>query len=424
MKRLVLGVLFSAALSLQAQEDHSGHGGHAAAMKSFYGVYAPSREASGTAWVPDASPHEGAHVAAGGWTGMVHGYAYGVYTRQGGERGQDRVFGTNMLMLMAQRPAGEATLGVRGMLSLEPLMGKKGYPLLLQTGETADRRTPLIDRQHPHDLFMELALTYSRPVGGASSLFVYAGLPGEPALGPAAFMHRFSGADNPEAPLSHHWLDATHITFGVLTAGAVWRDVKLEASAFKGREPDEDRWNIESPELDSYSGRLTWNAGENWSMQASYGDLESPELLAPEADVERWTASVSHGARFAAADWQTTLAWGRNREKAGGGHGHEEDATLLESAAGFAGRHTVFGRFEIVEKFELFLPPDPRGDRAFTVRKAGLGYIRDFAPRRGTQLGVGGAGSVHLLPRALDAVYGKTPLSCNVFLRLKFGVPA
>jgi hypothetical protein len=388
-------------------------------MKGFYGNYPMSREASGTAWVPDASPHEGLHLMAGGWMAMLHGFAFGVYTDQGGRRGENRLFSANMLMLMAQRPAGPGTLGVRGMGSLEPFMGKRGYPLLLQTGETADRRTPLIDRQHPHDLFMELALTYSLPVAERSSVFAYAGLPGEPALGPPAFMHRFSGMENPEAPLSHHWLDSTHITYGVLTAGAVWGNFKLEGSAFTGREPDEDRWNIERPRLDSRSARVTVNVGGNWSAQASYGVLESPELLAPEVDVARWTASLTHGRRFHRGVAQTTLAWGRNKEDAPGGHGHTEDAFLLESGINLEKRHTIFTRLETVEKFELFLPADPRADRAFTVTKVQLGYIRDLPPFHGLQFGLGASAAAHFLPDALDPVYGDIPLSYTLFLRAK-----
>src|SRR5204863_8412876 len=111
-------------------------------------------------------------------------------------------------------------LGGRVMLSVDPAtVGKSGYPLLLQTDEAVNG-LPLIDRQHPHDLFMELAATYNHPLGrDGGSVFLYAGLPGEPALGPPTFMHRFSGTEIPEAPISHHWLDSTHITFGVVTGG-------------------------------------------------------------------------------------------------------------------------------------------------------------------------------------------------------------
>ena len=173
--------------------------------------------------------------------GMVHGYADLIYDDQGGDRGDDKVFSSNMLMVMGQRSLGQGTWGLRGMFSLEPAtIGKRGYPLLLQTGETANGRDPLIDRQHPHDFLMELATTYSVPVGDNSSVFGYFGYPGEPALGPSAFMHRFSGMDIPEAPITHHWLDSTHISFGVGTLGYVWKNWKLEGSIFTGREPDEN----------------------------------------------------------------------------------------------------------------------------------------------------------------------------------------
>jgi hypothetical protein len=196
------------------------------------------------------------------------------------------------------------------MLSLEPAtIGKEGYPLLLQTGETADGRTPLIDRQHPHDLLMELAGSYSLSSRNRS-LFLYGGLPGEPALGPPAFMHRSSGINIPVAPITHHWLDSTHITYGVLTAGAVVDRVKVEASAFRGREPDEDRWDIESPKLDSHSFRLSVNPTDHWSLQTSYGRIHSPEQREPDVNQDRTTASAIHDGTFGdTGRWEGTLAW-------------------------------------------------------------------------------------------------------------------
>ena len=173
------------------------------------------------------------------------------------------------------------------MLSPDPFMGKRGYPLLLAAGETADGVTPLVDRQHPHDLFMELSATYAWQAGEGSSAFVYAGLPGEPAFGPPAFMHRPAAMMSPEAPITHHWLDSTHISFGVVTAGWVQGRWKLEASQFTGREPDEDRYDIERPRMDSTALRASWNPGDNWSLQASWADVESPEQLEPEVDEER-----------------------------------------------------------------------------------------------------------------------------------------
>lgn len=420
MKMLIVAVALLTATPLLAQEDHAHHsaeqGDGTHEMQGFFGPYSMSREASGTAWLPDSSPHAGKHLMAGPWTAMFHGYVYGVYTNQGGKRGDERVFAENMGMLMAQRPTGPGTLGLRLMMSLEPFMGKSGYPLLFQTGETANGRTPLIDRQHPHDLFMELAASYSLPLTEDSSVFGYAGLPGEPALGPAAFMHRFSGQDNPEAPLTHHWLDATHITYGVLTLGYTWKGVKVEGSAFKGREPDENRWNFDSPKLDSYSARFTVNPTSDWSWQVSYGDLESPEELQPDVDVKRWTSSVTHNRKMSLGNWQTTLAWGRNDK----GHGHNEDGYLLESALNFQRAHTVFGRGENVEKDELFLAGAPQAGETFTVNKVTLGYAYDFLPWKSVTWGVGATGSAHFIPGSLDDVYGKRPLSSTVFLRAKW----
>ena len=261
-------------------------------MSGMYGPYAMSREASGTAWQPEAAAHEGLHLMRGPWMLMLHGYADLVYDRQGGPRGREKVVSDNMLMAMASRALGGGTLGLRTMLSAEPAtIGKTGYPLLLQTGETADGVSPLIDRQHPHDLFMELAGSWSIARGDHSA-FLYAGLPGEPALGPPAFMHRFSGSELPEAPITHHWLDSSHITFGVVTLGAISGNVKLEGSRFHGREPDQERWNIETPKLDSHSFRATWNPSAVWSLQASHGRLHSPEQIEPGMNTDRTTLSV------------------------------------------------------------------------------------------------------------------------------------
>ena len=227
---------------------------------------------------------------------MVHGFVNLVYDEQGGPRGATKTFSSSMLMLMARRELTDGAFGARLMLSADPLMGKSGYPLLFQTGESADGHTPLIDRQHPHDLLMEAALTYSHELNREGAVFVYAGLPGEPALGPPTFMHRLSGMDNPEAPLGHHWLDSTHISWGVVSAGYTWKQLRLEASGFNGREPDENRYNIELRSLDSYAARLSYNPTANLSMQASFGRLASPEQLEPDVSVRRSTASVSYNA--------------------------------------------------------------------------------------------------------------------------------
>jgi hypothetical protein len=284
----------------------------------------------------------------------------------------------------------------------------------LQTGETADGSTPLIDRQHPHDFFMELAATYSTDIGAeGNSAFAYAALAGEPALGPVTFMHRASGLANPEAPLSHHWLDSTHITFGVVTGGVVLGDLKLEASAFNGREPDEDRWDIETGSLDSWSARATWNPTSNWSAQLSFGSLEEPELLEPGVDIERTTFSTTYHRPQAAGWWQTTLAVGRNDKQPG----DSTDAWLLESALRFGDATTVFARAESVDKDELFLEGDPLHHQSFRVKKLGIGAAHEFGMLLDGVLSAGLVYNWHFLPDTLEPSYGGDPGTWLVFAR-------
>ncbi|GIW86383.1 MAG: hypothetical protein KatS3mg108_0707 [Isosphaeraceae bacterium] len=393
-----------------------GSGMDSMTMSGMYGPYPMSRESSGTAWVPDASPLEGVHGMYGAWSTMLYGYAYLVYDHQGGRRGDEKAFGESMLMGMAQRPLGGGTFGLRSMLSLDPTIGKDGYPLLFQTGETADGRTPLIDRQHPHDFFMELAATYSHPVTDDSAAFVYVGYPGEPAIGPPTFMmRRLSGVSIPEAPLGHHWLDSTHITFGVATVGYVWRDWKLEASAFNGHEPDELRWNFDDPRFSSHAGRISYNPTEHWALQVSYGALKGPEQLEPDIDQRRMTASAIYDLPFEQHHWQTTLAWGRNDKRPGA----TTDALLLESAISLYKRHTVFMRAERVEKDELFEASSPLAGQVFDAGKLSVGYIYDIPLTTHVSFGLGGLGSAYSKSDRLDAVYGDKPLSYMLFARLK-----
>jgi hypothetical protein len=392
--------------------DHSAHSMHE--MHALLGTYPMTREASGTSWQPDSAPHEGLHQMAGPWELMLHGYATVLYDDQDGPRGDTRTFSENMLMGMANRPLGPGRLGLRAMISAEPwTIGRSGYPLLLQTGETANGHDPLVDRQHPHDLFMELAGTWSMPLGADpadGSVFVYLGLPGEPALGPPAFMHRFSGLENPEAPLSHHWLDSTHITFGVATLGWVRGPLKLEGSVFTGREPDQNRTNIESPKMDSWSARVSFNPAPEWALQASYGHLNSPEQLEPEVDTDRATLSAVYNRPLAGGNWQTTLAWGRNMRSPGG----STDAWLLESAVSH-GRHTLFGRAERLQNDELM----GHTGEVFTVGKVSLGYLYDVVATETFKTGVGLVGSVAQIPGALKDAYGDQPLSWMGFFRVR-----
>jgi hypothetical protein len=386
------------------------HGTHAMAgmeheMTGALGPYAMTREASGTAWQPDASIHRGIQVMAGSWMLMGHAGVNLVYDRQQGPRGGEMGFVSGMVMGMARRGVGNGTLQLRAMLSPDPFMGRRGYPLHLAAGETADGITPLVDRQHPHDLFMELSASYSLRLGKDASAFLYAGLPGEPAFGPPAFMHRMSIMDSPEAPISHHWLDSTHIVFGVVTAGLVLGNFKLEGSRFNGREPDQHRYDIETGPLDSTALRASWNPSHNLSLQASWAHLVSPEQLAPLENSTRWSASAIYTRPVGEHGWwSATLAWGRR---------DGDDAFALEGAAGL-GLWTLFGRAERTENDEL-----APGAAAYRVGKVSLGAIRDFRVAPHVRLGMGALYAFNFVPDALRPGYGGNPDGLMAFVRLR-----
>lgn len=393
---------------------------HHATMKGLLGPYPIAREGSGTSWLPDNTPHEGVHAMYGDWMFMGHALINGVYDHQGGPRGGDKTFDSGMLMGTAERSVGDGTLGFRAMLSPDPFMGPNGYPLLLATGETADGKTPLIDRQHPHDLFMELAGSYSHNLSANSSWFVYAGLPGEPALGPSAFMHRTSGMDIPEAPISHHWLDSTHITYGVVTLGAVLNTWKIDGSVFRGREPDQYRFDIEAPRLDSFSARLSWNPIRELALQVSWGRLHSPEQLSPDVNEDRITASATYTQPFGNNNvWSSTFAWGRKMNNPG----NTLDAFLVESEVIFKQTYTLFMRAERVAEDELLDVPVVQGlgtaAPIFTVTKVSVGCIYDFPIAEHLKFGLGALVSKYGIPGDLKPLYSGDPNSYMLFFRLK-----
>lgn len=370
---------------------------------------------SGTSRLPGAEGGmHGLHLASGDWMVMLHGYVWGAYTNQSGLRGRDEAFVTSMAMIEAQRDLGGARLTLRSMLSLEPLMGAKGYPSLLATGETANGVTPLVDRQHPHDLFMELAARVDVPLGKGITGFVYGGPVAEPALGPSAFMHRRSAKYLPLAPITHHWFDSTHITYGVVTTGLNGDHWQIEGSAFRGREPDQHRWDIETPKLDSWSVRASWNPSSEWSAQVSYGRLKSPEALEPGQDEARTTATVQYarGGFSALAGFAV-----KNRLP-----GRALTAWIGEANWDVSVHHSVFGRVENLANDELFPDPvDPLHDRKFRVTRAELGYAYRLKLVGPLEAAIGGSGFVIAKPSALDAAYGKSSAGWTGFVKLSLG---
>jgi hypothetical protein len=315
------------------------------------------------------------------------------------------------------------------MWTFEPSMGSSGYPLLFQTGETADGVNGLIDRQHPHDLPMELAVTYSHPVG-ASHAYVYAAAIGEPALGPPAYMHRPSATILPIAPTTHHWLDATHITFGVITGGLVTRkNLKFEGSIFRGREPDQYRWGFETPGLDSYSLRVSMNPTAAIALQASVGVLDGPELLHPGVNAARVTASMLYTGRLLGAQFDSTLAWGRNRHSLDPApavnplhvhavFGQISHAVLAEASFRYPKRHGLVVRLERANKDELFGVSDPRHTTLYPVVRLTTGYAFDGIRLSLIRIGIGGAVSFGHVPEEIREDYDGPPASALGFIRV------
>ena len=356
------------------------------------------------------------------WMFMFHGVAFLNLEPQSGPRGGDKLFSTNWSMPMVQRSAGPGQLTLRTMISFEPAtVTNRFYPELFQQGETAFGR-PINDGQHPHDFLMEIAALYDWKVGENSLLSFYAAPVGDPAMGPPAYPHRSSSSEDPLAPLGHHLQDSTHIADDVLTAGFTHKKVRLEFSGFHGREPDEFRWNLDSGAIDSWSTRLTFQPGANWSAQYSFAHLNSPEQLHPQDNVQRMTASVMYNRPLASGSWSSMLLWGRNHFVQGGGN---LNSYLLESTLRFARDHRVWTRIENVDRTtELLLgnQPEPANfEEQFLARVQAysLGYDREFRLLPGFLTALGGQVSLYDKPEFLTPLYGRHPAGAILFVRLR-----
>ncbi len=389
-----------------------------------------NRNGSGTSWHPDNTPMY-AYMktpANSRWSYMMHYAIYPRYTSQNvnntgrGGRGHDSQFGVpSWFMGMAQRNVGRRGLfQVRAMLSPDALLvGNGGYPLLFQTGESY-KGQPLIDRQHPHDLVSELSVSYAHAFSKDIDLYGYVGYPGEPALGPPAFMHRMSSFNNPDAPISHHWQDATHILFGVATVGFRYKWAKLEGSTFKGREPDENRYNFDAPRFDSYSYRLSVNPSPSLALQFSQGFLTSPEPAEPDEDVTRTTASVLHSKGLGPASYVTSaFVWGRN------GHEGENDDSFLAESSLQLNRVAFYGRYENVRKSfgelglgQAFDEAGYTGPFHTNINLLTLGMNYRVAQHYQTDLVLGAQVTSFAIDKTLQMFYGDTPVSGLIYLRI------
>lgn len=382
-----------------------------------------NRNGSGTTWHPDATPMYAYMAHKAKWMYMLHYSVFLRYTSQNVNnpvgRGRENSFNApNWAMGMAQRLVGKrGLLAFKAMLSLDPFtVEANGYPLLFQTGESY-KGQPLIDRQHQHDLFSELSVGYSHTFSTDADAFLYVGLPGEPALGPPAFMHRISSFNIIDAPLGHHWMDATHITFGVATADFRYKIAKLEVSSFTGREPDERRLGFDRPRFDSYSYRLSINPTPTLAFQVSQGRIHSPDAINPEDNVTRTTASVLHSKRLGSSERYITSAvvWGLNSH-----YGEKENAYLAETSIQL-GRLAVFGRYENIMKSREELRLANRSEPLkplLNVDNVTVGTNYRLVRLVHTDVVVGGQVTVSLPDKGLQPYYGTMPLSGQVYIRI------
>jgi hypothetical protein len=320
-------------------------------------------------------------------------------------------------MTMMNRKVGKKGLfNLTAMISLDRLTeGGDGYPLLLQSGETWNGKR-LVDKQHPHDLFSALSIGYTQMINKDVDIFGYVGYPGEPALGAPAFMHRVSSMNNPDAPLGHHWQDATHITFGVATLGFRYKNFKVEGSSFTGREPDEDRYDFDKARFNSYSYRLSYNPTTNWALQFSQGFIEEPEALEPGVDITRTSASVLYAKSINTnKHYSAAVIWGLNDK----GENHKEHSVLLEDNYQF-GKNALFSRYEFLQKSteELDLE-DELGHETFNVHVFSLGYNRRVFQKNIFELTAGTKATINFPAKELKPLYGDLPVGFQLYLQLR-----
>jgi hypothetical protein len=377
---------------------------------------------SGTSAEPNSTPVPMLMAMKGPWMLMFHANAFVIDEQQSSPRGGNKFFSTNWFMGMAQRPLGPGVFTARAMLSLEPAtVTQRRYPLLFQQGETAFGK-PIVDGQHPHDLFMEIAALYDLKLGSKGLLSFYFAPIGDPAIGPVAYPHRASASENPLAALGHHQEDSTHIADDVITVGLTYRMARFEASGFHGREPDESRWNIDQGKIDSWSTRLTLQPGKNWSGQFSYGRIKSPEASFPGEDQERMTASIQYNHPLRNGNWTSSVLWGRTRSL--------QDNSIfnsyaLESLVRFRTRNYASTRIENVDRSnELILgedplPPNFKEQPIGRVQAYTFGYDRDvdLIPHVASAIGV--QVTAYGVGNSLKSVYGSRPAGVAIFVRIR-----
>lgn len=379
--------------------------------------------ASGTSMNPLSAPMPMLMPRLGSWNLMIMGQAFIVDTQQSGPRGGDKLYSPNAFMFDAVHTLGGGSFMIQTMFSLEPLtITDRRYPLLFQTGETAYGK-PIVDGQHPHNFVMSAGIQYAHPIGENAMLQLYYAPVGDPALGPVAYPHRASADELPQATLSHHWQDSTHISDDVATVALKYRWMRVEASGFYGTEPDENRWHFDWGPMNSYAFRFSVFPTKNWMAQVSAGRLTNPERQSP-GDVVRTTASVSYSKPLSDGEvWSTSLIWGRNHDVVSQ---HNLNSYLAETVYPVSQKNFLTGRMELVDKDELFADnPDLEEQLARTVGSTfrigayTAGYTRDIGTFKDIETGVGANATAYTLPAAIKPYYGDHPWGVNAYLRLR-----
>jgi hypothetical protein len=365
--------------------------------------------------------HEHAPEASSGVYFMQDGVVYGLFNSQGGPRGGEEFVVPNWWMGMLMRDRGRHTFGVTTMLSFDPAtVGEKGYREIFQVGEALDGK-PLIDRQHPHDLFMQLAGSWRLTMNETTSLTIAGGPVGEPTLGPVAFIHRPSAAGLVLAPLGHHTFDSTHISFGVVSASLERGRWAFEGSIFNGREPDEHRWDIDVGPLDSVAGRVWFRPTQEWEVQFSSGRLREPEELV-EGDATRTTTSVAWFGQEADQFKAVTIGYGVNAAHGERQNGVFGEFTIERPAISFSGRVDVQQvETDVLSTGEI--PDESIGPpRLDWVTAMTAGAARRLLTWRGYEGSVGGLVTFYRVPEPLQATHGNHPVSFQMFFRMRLPV--
>ena len=381
------------------------------------------QEASGTSMNPDSAPMPMRTVERANWNLNFMGDAFVTDTQQSGPRGADKLYSTSIFMGSVEHALGRGAFVFDLMLSSEPAtITDREYPLLFQTGETAYGK-PIEDGQHPHNFLMGAGIHYARPVTENAIFEAYFAPVGDPALGPIAYPHRASAAEIPQAPIGHHWEDSTHISYEVATVGVKYKMVRIEASGFHGGEPNENRWNIGAGAMDSWSTRLSVFPTQNWVAQVSVGRLTHPEGLEP-GDIVRTTASVEYSRPIDNSSWSTSIVFGRNHDTA---TGLGTNAFLLESVFPLTQKNLLTGRWESVDKDELFAAQpaieqqleSAVGTTTFRIGAYTLGYTHYFPLWSPLETGIGANFSTYTLPAAIVPYYGAHPVGVNFYLHFQ-----